>query len=623
MRYAKVIIAIPVEGPFDYTIPKLLLQKIKIGCRVVIPFRNRRLIGYVVGLANKTKAKKIKSILKPIDTEPLLDREFLSLTKQISNCYCCSWAETIETALPAGIRKGRTIKISNQKPDPPKVGAPSNQKNRFEVLLLHDKDGNRRYDIYFEEIEKILNLNRSIIFLCPEVWQVLKVADLLQKRFGQKIVIIHRKLSEKEEIDNWSQMKEGKVKICVGTRSAVFAPILDLGLIVLDCEEDESFKQDQKPFYHARDVAIMRAKRENIKVILGSITPSLESYYLVKKRRHRLINLERTQKFPEIKIVDMRKNFLEKKRGHILSKFLEIKISQYLTEKKKILIFLNRKGFATYSYCKMCGFILKCSRCNISLTYTFQKKRLICNYCQYSLDLPNLCPKCNSSYIRFRGLGLEKLESQIHLPFPQAKVTRLEKDYRSDLSNLDILISTREVLKEGFIKEFDLLGIILADQSLNLVDFRASEKTFHLLSKFFLLCRKEVIIQSFIPQHHTFKYLSKGDYDGFCKEELRQRRLLNFPPFKDLIMINLRGVKENTLISVSNSLFGRIKNVIRDKDTEVFPPFQDTPSKLRGKFRYRILIKTKNVEKISLSLKRILRNFSHSKIVITVDVNPL
>jgi len=623
MRYAKVITPIPVEESFDYIIPKSILKEIKIGCRVFVPFRNRKLIGYVVGFSNKTKAKKLKPILRLIDNQPFLDREFLSLTKQISNYYCCTWAEAIETALPVSIRKGKAIKISNQTTTYLSPSCLQQAPSKFGVVLLHDLDGNKRYDIYFEEIEKTLNLNKSIIFLCPQVWQVLKVADLLQKRFGQKIAIIHRNLSKKEEIANWIQMKGGEIKICLGTRSAVFAPLPDLGLIILDCEEDESFKQNQKPFYHAREVAIMRAKRENIKVILGSVSPSLESYYLAKKRRYRLINLERSKKFPEVKIVNMSRDFLEKRRRDILSKFLEIRMSQYLTEKKKILIFLNRRGFAIYSHCKVCGFILKCPRCNVSLTYIFEKKKLICNYCNYSLDPPNLCPNCNSSYIRYKGFGLEKLESQLHLFFPQSKIVRLEKGYRADLSNLDILISTKEVLKEEFMKEFDLLGIVLADQSLNLVDFRASEKTFSLFYKLLLLCRESAVIQSYIPQHYTFKYLSKNDYVGFYKEELRQRRSLNFPPFRHIILIKLRGEKESSLIRKSNSFFEKLKRNIKDRDTEIFCPSPDYPSKLRGKFRYRILIKTKNPEKLSLLLKGILRDFSHYRIVITVDVDPL
>ncbi len=626
MRFAKVIVNIPVEEYFDYIIPEDLSEKIKVGCRVIIPFRNRRLIGYVIGLTDKTKVKNLKPILKLIDTLPLLDTKFLSLAKEASDYYCCSWAEMIETALPVSLRKGRPIEVvSSQK------SVVRNKKSKFEVTLLHDLDGNKRYDFYLGEIEKTLNLDKSVIFLCPEVWQVLKIRDLLQKKFKNKIIAIHRKCSPKEEFENWNQIRRERGIICVGTRSAVFSPVCKLGLIILDLEEDSSFKQNQSPFYHAREIALMRAKRERVKVILGAISPSLESYFLIKKEKYNLIKLERKESLPEVNLIDMHRELLNRKRKVFLSKFLENRINQTVEERGGVLIFLNRRGFATHNYCQKCGFILKCPKCDVNLTYIFEKKKLICNYCQYILRVPELCPNCDSSYIRLRGFGLEKLESQLNLLFPRVKILRLEKNCRSNLSDSQILISTREIFKESptlsdskypiaLTKKFDLLGIISADQFLNLVDFRASEKTFSLFYRLLLLCKRTAIFQSYLPQHHSLSYLSQGDYDRFYQEELKQRRQLNFPPFSHLIKINLRGKKESSLIRVSDSLFGKIKSKI--KDIEIFSPILDFPAKLRGKFRYKILLKTKDVKRSSLSLKKILKDFSHPKVIITVDVDP-
>jgi len=628
MLYAKVVLGIPVEGPFDYIVPANICRKIKAGMRAWVSFRNQRLLGYVVKLTKETKIKNLKTLLEVIDDFPVLDKNILLLTKKLSDYYCCSWGEAIETALPEGLRKGKRI---------PKIKEPkyNGNKNNPEVTLIQDLDGKARWDIYFKSIKETLDNNRSVIVLLSDINYILRARETINARLGIQPVLLYRK--EPKEVEEWLKVKEGKFNIVVGTRSSIFAPMNNLGLVIIDEEQDAVYKQDQVPHYHAREVAFMRIGIEKAKLILASASPSLESLYLAREKK---INPSTTLKadaeqsrsikyilippksFPEIKIVDTHDQYYNFKKESILSKYLEDLINLSLNSSGKILLFLNRKGFATFVSCRYCSQALRCPRCNINLVYYFKDNILNCHYCNFKMPPPKICPNCNSGYIRYSGVGTEKIESELSRIFAQARIQRLDTLEKIDINDADIFISTKSIIR-GIDYTFDLVVVLDIDNSLSRIDFRSSEKTFALLVGLLGLAKGKVIIQTRFPQHRCFQALVKKDINAFYDEELKERRELQFPPFKHLGVVKLRGEKESRTREASEVLFKRLNNYNKNKTVKIMSVNPAYPSKLRGKFSWQILIKASSASVIVKFLKKYLKDFSHSGIIVTVDMDPL
>jgi len=627
MLYAKVVFGLPVEGPFDYIIPEALHKKIKVGMRVWVPFRNQRKVGYVIKVVKKTGIHKIKPILKTIDDFALLDENMLVLAKELSDYYCCSLGEAIETSLPEPLRKGKPLPVSGldtlQDAYTPKTpsAAGLQEESGYCPILIHDLDGIKRWDIYLKEIKNTLDILKSAIIILPDKNAALKTKDRIDSIFKVPSSTIFRK--GPGELVEWVKIREGKVNIVVGTRSAIFAPLKNLGLIIVDEEADQAYKQDQVPHYHLREIALMRAKIERARIILGSTAPSLESFYLTKKSKARYVFFPRDRDFPEIKILDTKNipwNF--KKRQPIISLYLEDAIRATIQARGRSLLFLNRRGFATLAACVSCGMALKCPRCSINLVYHFKDKKLTCHYCGFNMPIPQICPFCNSGYIRYSGAGTEKLESELFRIFPQAKIKMLDKDKVVDFLDGEIFISTQAILKNDRYC-FDLIGILAIDNSLNRLDFRASEKTFALLCDLLKLTDKKMIIQTRFVNHHCFLSLVNKDINAFYEEELRQRRQLGFPPFKHLGLIKIRGPKEERVKVISADLFARLKKENKSRGIKIIALNEAQPAKLRGNFYWQILIRANSVDKLSRFLKSNLKNFSHSGIIVTVDIDPV
>jgi primosomal protein N' (replication factor Y) len=615
MLYAKVVLGLPVEGPFDYFVPENLYKRIKVGVRVEVNFRNKMMVAYVVKLSRQSKIKNIKPITRVIDRNSLLDKNFLILTKQVSDYYCCSWGQAIETALPEAIRKGRPI------PEDIRMPKLNNILLKKQTILLHDLDINHRWDIYLKEIKDALAKNLSIIILLPDINSILSAKGVLESKLDCSLAVLYRK--RPKELKEWVRIKSGKVNIVLGSRSAIFAPLVNLGLVIIEEEHDTAFKQDQVPHYHPREIAFMRQEIQNTKVILGSATPSLESFYLARKNKIDYIFYPKRNNFPEIKIIDTKYlSYQGKKKVSIFSKFLEDAISLELNLQSKILLFLNRKGFATVARCPNCGMVLKCQRCNINLAYYFYENILKCHYCNFKIDVPRICPQCNSSYIKFSGLGTEKLESELSRLFPQAKIRRLDNSKQIDTSEIDIFVATSSIIKQSNLN-FDVIGILAIDNSLNHIDFRASEKTFDLLIGLVGLAKKKLIIQTAIPNHYCFGALVKKDINIFYDAELKQRWQLAFPPYQHMVLVKLRGRKEEKTKETSLSLFKRLKLCNKDKKIRILSVNPTQPAKLRGNFYWQILISSDNAKRVVKFLKIILKDFSHSGIIVTVDVDPL
>jgi len=540
----------------------------------------------------------------------------LLLTKVLAEYYYCSWGEAIETAIPDGLRKGKKgdgsifLALESRKIEP----------STFLIELIHDLDGEARWDVYLNEIKNTLSNNLSAIILLPDIPTSLKAGEIIEQRLGIKTQLLYR--SQAKELDEWVSAGSAGPKVIVGTRSAVFAPLNNIGLIIIDEEEDFVYKQDQAPHYHAREIAFMRAKLEKAKVILGSRSPSLESFYLTKKRKAQYTIIPRKKDFPEIKIIDTRRlPFQDRKRKAIFSRLLEDAVYAVLNERGKALLFLNRKGFATQAACFTCGKILKCPRCSLNLVYHFKDDLLSCYYCNFKITLPKICPECNSGYIKLSGAGTEKIESELSRIFPQARLKIID-DQDLNLENYDIFIATSGVIKRANLV-FDLIGVLGIDNALNRVDFRATEKVFGLLAGLLNLTRKRILIQTSSPNHHCFQALLLKDANYFYEEELKQRKQLDFPPYKHMILVKLRGKKEERIKESAESLFNRLKEANQDKGIEIISVNPSNPAKLRGNYYWQVLIRSANVIKANKFLKNNLKDFRHSGIIVTVDVDPL
>jgi len=614
MLYAKVVLGLSVEGPFDYIVPQGMSGKIQPGSRVRVSFGARKLIGYVVGLVHKSNIKGLKPISGLIDERPILDKNMLSLTRELSEYYCCSWGEAIETALPQALRKGKALPALDYPPAKAETDSPGH------TILIHDQDGAKRWDYYIEAIKETLAAKRSVLVLLPDIKALLSAKNLIESRLHCSLLTLHRK--QTHESQAWVDIKAGKIDIAIGTRSSIFAPFNNLGLVIIDEEDAFVYKQDQVPHYHAKVAAFMRVARDRANLILGSSSPSLESLYLARALEISYLFMPRNSAFPEVKITDiMRLAPAERKKGTLLSRYLQDSILQGLGLKKKILLFLNRKGFATFASCNSCGAILRCPRCNINLVYHFKENNLVCHYCNFKMPLPKLCPECNSGYIKYAGAGTEKVESELSRIFPQARIKMLDKPGQEDLEEGDIFIATEAVLAAKY--SFDLVATLSIDNSLNRLDLRASEKTFRLLCGLLALTKERLLIQTSIPKHHVFTALLEKDMNIFYTQELAQREQLKFPPYAHLGLVKIRGSKESRVKDAAAALFKRLAERNKGRGVKVISLNAAEPPQLRGNFYWQILLRSDDPRKITRFLKINLKDFRHSGIIITVDIDPL
>lgn len=621
MLYALVVLGVPVEGPFDYLVPPDLEKTIKPGQRVWVSFGTRKMLGFVVGLSHQTRIKDPKRILEILDKGCALDKNMLSLTKELAQRYCCSWGEAIETALPPGLRKGHPcVSILNDSlPVRSKLG-PSGHSFE-EWMVLHDLDEAVKWDLYLSKTKDTLGAGRSVLVLFPDHSAVLKARERFREALGIAPILLYRK--QAGETNEWLKIKEGRSQVVLALRSGVFAPLSDLGLVIIDTEHDQAYKQDQVPHYHARDVALMRAKREKASLLLASASPTLESIYLTKKNKMKYVFIPRKAPFPEIKIFDLRRlSYKERKKDFFLSRYLEEAINAALSEKGKVLLFLNRKGFATLAYCHTCGFIQKCPRCDVHLVYYFNEKLLRCHRCSFKTPPPEICPRCRAGYIKYSGGGTQKLESELSRVFPQANIQRIEDFDHLDLKETDIAVATSAIIKHTGCP-FDLVAVLGIDDSLNRMDWRASEKTFALLIGLLGLTGKKMIIQTSSPEHICFQALLKKDISLFYDEELRQRRQLNFPPYQHMIFVKFRGKIEEKVKETSHAFFKRLQDANTRKDIRVVSVNTAQPTQLRGNYYWQVLLIANNPKKTCEFLKINLKNFPHSGIIVTVDVDPV
>jgi len=482
---------------------------------------------------------------------------------------------------------------------------------RFSPFLLYGVTGSGKTEIYIRAIEEVLSQGREGIVLVPEISLTPQLLSRFKDRFGENLALLHSGLGRGERHDQWRRIWKGEMKIAMGARSAIFAPFKNVGIIILDEEHDPSYKQEEKLKYHARDMAVVRAKQAEATLLLGSATPSLESFYNTEKGKFRLLNLpERIEgrPLPGVEVVDV------KREEGLLSEKLKAALKKNIEDKKQSLLFLNRRGFANFILCPDCGFTFKCPNCSVTLTYHLKDRSLQCHYCDYRIPAPGDCPKCQGHRLQGMGIGTERLEQEIKLLFPEAQVERMDHDTTSrrrshvqilkrlESGSTDILVGTQMIVKGHDFPNVTFVGVVSADTSLHFPDFRSSERTFQLLTQVAGRAGRgeafgEVVIQTFNPDHYSILRAKDHDYVGFYQEEIQFRKALEYPPFSRMINFRLVGNSEKKTKGLAGGM-GKIGQSLLKKGygkgIEILGPSTAPFAKMRGKFRWQMLAKGKS-----------------------------
>ena len=460
-----------------------------------------------------------------------------------------------------------------------------------------------------------------VVMILPDKISVDKALEKLNSQIGVPVGVVYQK--NKNLLSQWLLIKEGKVKIACGTRSAIFSPFDDIGLVILDEESDQSYKQEQVPHYHAREAAFMRANIDNAKLIFGSKTPSLEMVYLCHGKVVESPAFLKEKNDVEVKIVDTKYSGHGKKKG-VFSQYSQDLINLAVNESGKVLIFAAQEGFATLAICPHCGFSFKCQRCSAHLVYHLKSGTMSCRYCNFTQTPDKICPSCKASYIKYFGSGREKISSELERIFPGKRIRDLDKSeaLNININDGDIFIFSKSTIKH-IREDFDLVVAVGIDTILGRVDFRAAEKSFALLWDLLRFARKKLIVQTDVPKHYCFQALQKKNPEVFYEEELKQRKQLNFPPYAHLGFIKLRGISEDKVKKSSEDLFDKLREIKKPKVFKLVSVNPARPLKLRGKYCWEILLSFKNPPEVSNFLKTYLKNFRHSGIIVTVDIDPL
>ena len=723
--YANVIIEISIkklDKYFVYKIPKELEDKIKIGMRVLVPFNNQKLEGFVMELMKEYKAEfEIKEIIDLVDKEAILNSEMLSLGKYIANSTLCSLISAYQTMLPKAYKANHNTNIAIKKvrylvlnkkikevsdyientkyikqqellekiiiEDKVKINSLNStintlikhgliriieeEENRYhpdiittkkeiklneqqekvteEIInslensityLLYGITGSGKTEVYIQIIKEVLKKDKTAIVLVPEISLTAQIVSRFTNQFKDNIAILHSGLSDGERYDEYRKIIKKEVKIVIGARSAIFAPLTNLGIIIIDEEHTPSYKQDSNPRYNAIDIAKKRSKYHKCPVVLGSATPSLESFARASNKVYKLLTLTKRAglaTLPKIHIVDMKEEV--KKHNFIFSNLLKLKIEEKLKNNEQVILLLNRRGYSSMITCQACGYVAKCPRCDISLTYHKTTNTLRCHYCGFKTPKYDICPNCHSNELKDYGLGTQKLEEEIRKMFPNYKIIRMDADttgkkgMHSKITKeflehkYDILLGTQMIAKGLDFPLVTLVGVINADMSLNIADFRSSERTFQLLSQVSgragrAGCPGEVIIQTYNEKHYSIKYAKNHNYLGFYQEEMKLRKTLKYPPYYYLVLVKINS-KDYELGFKHAHKIGDFLRKNLDKNTIILGPTMANVFRINNIYNYQCIIKYRNDDNLFKSLKTINEHYKkENKVDIAIDFEP-
>jgi len=663
MKYLQIILNLPVNQPFTYSYEPTENEKDElkpeVGKRAEIMFGNKKTSGFIMEILDKIPEtcavgpEKIRPVKRIIDKEPLFDSELISMAKWISHYYLCTLGEAVFSMIPSGRRETSAggfsfeselssttkVELSDEQKLAVKeiLNPPANAKTTFHYL--YGPTGTGKTEVFLTLAEQILEQGKGIIYLVPEISLTGQVAKSIVERFGNTAAILHSGLTSSQRLAEWRRIMHKEARVIVGARSAIFAPVPDLGLIIIDEEHDGSYKSGNTPRYHARQVAMRRALNCGIPLIMGSATPSVEAWHGMQNGtifRHTLTKRLAGGEMPHISCIDLN---LYGTDGCI-SKPLEIEIQKTLDEGKQTILFLNRRGFTHFFRCNSCGFELVCKNCSVPLTYHKFDNRLRCHYCGWSVIPPQSCPECGSIDIGSNGFGTEFIEAETKAKFPNAKIIRMDTDVSGKKEELlktledfkqgkyDILLGTQMVAKGLNFPKLKLVGVIMADAGLHMPDFRAGERTFSLITQVAGRAGRyfpdgKVYVQTYDPNREPVKHACLGNINEFYSGELAQRQMMDFPPFSRLVRLVFRSMNKQLALSCAEEAV-KIMEKASSKNVEIIGPAECPIEKISQNYRVQILLRGKSILPLQTMARTILYDYTHNQnVYIEYDVDPV
>ncbi len=613
-KYITVAFNLPTGKCFWYKVPSQFKMVLKRGQRVLVPFRKKEMVGFVVEEFFQKPEGKLKELINVFDKTSLFNDSLFQLARWISEYYSCSLGQALHSIFPFSFPYQEETESFS--PDLKKMST-----GKEGVHLV--KPGNQKFELIISWIKEKQKLKKQVLVLVPEINSIIGLQKKMEKR-GIKIAVFHSRIPIKERYNRWLAMKRGEIDIALGTRSLVFAPFPNIGLIIVDKEESADYKQRETPKYNVRKIAIKRGELESFPVLLMSNSPSLESWYKAKTGVYKLISFIGKEKLSSFFTVDLKK---EKRKNRIFSELLQQKMEEALKKKLLTLIFVPRRGYANFLLCADCGEVMRCPNCNIGLSFHLGGG-MICHCCGFQKEAPLICPFCEGRGLKKIGWGTQRIEIAAKKRFPQARVKRFDLDvFKSFSPNLlseikkekiDILIGTQLLMKEEVISMVDVVGIMLLDILLNMPDFRATEHAFHFLSKIRQNLKKDssLIIQTYNPTHYVLT--GKND-EEFYEEELKIRQTLEYPPFQGWIRVFFEGKIKNKVKDRSEKLAKEFK-----KENLIFLGPSPCPfSKIKGKYRYHIILRDDGTRFLQEIIKKMNSKITKGSVKMGIDVDPL
>lgn len=660
--FLEIILNLPINQGFTYSYTPELNEKPElrpeIGKRAEIMFGNRKTSGFIIGIQEEfpencgTTIDKIRPVKRIIDKEPLFNKDLIDLAKWISHYYLCTLGEAIFAMIPSGRRETSAggFSFDEEFNESKKNTLSQEQKKAVDEILssnsenqifhyLYGPTGTGKTEVFLQAAENVLASGKGVIYLVPEISLTGQVAKSIIARFGNTAAVLHSGLTPSQRLTEWRRIMHKEARVIVGARSAVFAPVPDLGLVIIDEEHDGSYKSGNNPRYHARQVAMHRCATEKIPLVMGSATPSVEAWQMMKNGtifKHTLTKRLAGGAMPKISCIDL-KNY---PNDGCISKPLEEEINKTLQQKKQTILFLNRRGFTHFFRCNTCGFELKCKNCSVPLTYHKNENRLRCHYCGWSAFPPESCPECGSVDIGTSGFGTEYIEAETRAKFPNARIVRVDTDVFSKKEELlalledfksgkyDIMLGTQMVAKGLNFPNLQLVGVILADSGLHMPDFRAGERTFSLITQVAGRAGRyfpdgKVIVQTYSPTKEPVYYAVKNQIEDFYNYEIQQREMMEFPPFSRIVRIVFRSFNRQ-LTCESAITAARILQEIKTKGVEILGPAECPIEKINQNYRYQILLKGKSVIPLQAMARKLLFNYKHNQnVYIEYDIDPV
>ncbi len=643
-RYLQLVFNTPVDSSFTYTSQ---YEKSIMGYRAVAPFGKRSLTGFIVSESFEKPSGnyKIKAITRIVDKKKLFGKEEIELAKWISSMYFCTLGESLSAMLPGGRRDSLIPAFDTEDPvsEIPRVlseeqiyAVDTITSSEKKILYLYGITGSGKTEVFLQAAEKVISLGKSVIYLVPEISLTHQLTDQVRRRFSNRVAILHSALTPSQRLVEWHKIKCGEAVLVIGARSAIFAPAVNLGLIIIDEEHEGSYKSGRTPRYHARQVAMKRASLADAHLVMGSATPSIEAFSLMEEGRILRLNLSRRLSggtIPKNRIIDMNNS-----SGPFSKELLE-EIKNTYNMGKQTILFLNRRGFSYFFHCRSCGWDMECKHCSVSMTYHKESNRMVCHYCGAIQSPVSICPSCGSLDVGYSGFGTELIESEIRKYFPNLAIARIDsdsvktknylaktlKDFKEQ--KIDILLGTQMVAKGLNFPGVRLIGIISADSGLHLPDFRAGERTFSLITQVSGRAGRYspdglVLIQTFDPSNTAIKLAAENKQEEYYSDEISKRKMLGFPPFSRLIRLVFRGSSEFDVVNYADRVHISLSEWKLNK-TEILGPAECPIKKISRNYRYQILIRTNNFNVAHEAIVHLKQIVTKSKVYMEIDVDPV